>query len=239
MLDLQGRTVTGPADGPAIWVKGQNVTIQNGTVLGGAGETGQSGGAGIQNDGGLTLGKNLKVFGGNGGGADAAQAAGNGNAAVINHGRLTVSDAALMGGSGGNGSDENPQSGNAGTITGGYGFFGGMGIHIPSGGTLTVKAGRVTGGDGEAAGGEAIGFEGDALQIEGGSFAGGSAFSGAGGAGLAVYGQDEKVVLSGGSFAGGTGASPGKAITSSGAVAALLGDFSLCKLLDGDRKSVV
>ncbi len=254
VLDLQGRTVTGPADGPAIWVKGQNVTIQNGTVLGGAGETGQSGGAGIQNDGGLTLGKNLKVFGGNGGGADAAQAAGNGNAAVINHGRLTGSDAALLGGSGGNGSDENPQSGNgaaaiqtasgasvklsAGTITGGNGFFGGMGIHIPSGGTLTVKAGRVTGGDGEAAGGEAIGFEGDALQIEGGSFAGGSAFSGAGGAGLAVYGQDEKVVLSGGSFAGGTGASPGKAITSSGAVAALLGDFSLCKLLDGSAADV-
>ena len=184
VLDLQGKTVTGPAGAPAVWVRAKNVTICNGIIQGAAGTAEQESGIGIQNDGtNLTLGENLKVYGGSGAPADTVLPAGNGEAAVKNSGSMVLSGAALTGGSGGAETPQQPQKGNgasaahlqvgsklelrSGTLTGGSGHTGGAAIQMEAGSSLMGKTARATGGAGSMAGGHAIAVSNDTFQPNG------------------------------------------------------------------------
>ena len=250
VLDLQGKTVTGPAGAPAVWVCAKNVTICNGIIQGAAGTAEQESGIGIQNDGtNLTLGENLKVYGGSGAPADTVLPAGNGEAAVKNSGSMVLSGAALTGGSGGAETPQQPQKGNgasaahlqvgsklelrSGTLTGGSGHTGGAAIQMEAGSSLMGKTARATGGAGSIAGGHAIAVSQGNLEIQDGFYTGGMSSAGTGGNGLAVLSGEESIKLTGGVFSGGAGQTAGNAVSTTGLAAALLGEFSHYQPADG------
>lgn len=238
VLDLQGKTVTGPAGAPAVWVCAKNVTICNGIIQGAAGTAEQESGIGIQNDGtNLTLGENLKVYGGSGAPADTVLPAGNGEAAVKNSGSMVLSGAALTGGSGGAETPQQPQKGNgasaahlqvgsklelrSGTLTGGSGHTGGAAIQMEAGSSLMGKTARATGGAGSMAGGHAIAVSQGNLEIQDGFYTGGMSSAGTGGNGLAALSGEESIKLTGGVFSGGAGQTAGNAVSTTGSAAAL------------------
>ncbi|MDD3192598.1 MAG: carboxypeptidase-like regulatory domain-containing protein [Oscillospiraceae bacterium] len=251
VLDLQGRTVIGPAGAPAILVSAKNVTIQNGRVQGGAGTAEKSAGTGIQCEAAdLTLGSGLVVIGGSGAPADENKGAGNGGAAVeVRSQSVIIAGAVLTGGAAGTGSEQYPQAGNGapalelkggaveirtGTLTGGGGYTGGHGAQTAAGTSLAIGAGTVTGGAGTMTGGHAVVFAGNNLAVQGGVLTGGASSGGIGGTGLAVLNGAPGVVLTGGSFAGGAGVTAGNAVSTTGTLGTLLGEISSYQPVSGD-----
>lgn len=129
----------------------KNVTICNGIIQGAAGTAEQESGIGIQNDGtNLTLGENLKVYGGSGAPADTVLPAGNGEAAVKNSGSMVLSGAALTAAAA-----ERKHRSNLKRATGA------SAAHLQVGSKLELRSETLTGGSGHTGGA--------AIQMEAGS----------------------------------------------------------------------
>ena len=159
-IDLNGHTITGPEGKPAIQIEGGDVTItdssdpDNGSIIGGGGEEGETGGPGIENKGGGTLTiEGGSVSGGSGG------LGGDGGSGIKNtgDGDVVVKGGEIDGGSGGTGGSgiENTGNGNVnienGSVSGGSGGSGddgGNGVTNTGKGTVDVSGGEVTGGTG-------------------------------------------------------------------------------------------
>lgn len=166
IIDLNGHTIMGPEDKPAIQIEGGDVTIKDssdpdsGFIIGGNGGEAKPGAPGIENNGSGTITiEGGSVFGGSGGkdgdGGAGIKNSGNGNVVIkggeVNGGTGGFGEPGGKGGSGientGNGK-VNMEDGKVEGGSGGNGGNGGNGVTNAGDGTVNVSGGEVTGGTG-------------------------------------------------------------------------------------------
>ncbi len=166
IIDLNGHTIMGTEDKPAIQIEGGDVTIKDssdpdsGSIIGGNGGEGKPGAPGIENTGSGTIAiEGGSVFGGSGGkdgeGGAGIKNTGDGDVVIkggeVNGGTGGFGEPGGKGGSGientGNGK-VNMEDGKVEGGSGGNGGDGGNGVTNVGDGTVNVSGGDVTGGTG-------------------------------------------------------------------------------------------
>ena len=168
IIDLNGHTITGPEEKPAIQIEGGDVTVKdssdpdNGFIIGGGGSKEQPGAPGIENKGDGTVTVEGGHVSGGSGGVD-----GEGGAGIKNtgDGDVVIKGGEISGGSGGFGEP---------------GGKGGSGIENTGNGKVNVEGGKVEGGSGGIGdnggiGGTGVANTGDGtVDVSGGEVIGGT-----------------------------------------------------------------